>query len=154
MSAASSGPGAQAPGSASTGLARRHVVHGWWWLLLFLSLGALLEAFHGLKLGFYLDISSATRRLMWTLAHAHGVLLALVNIAFGVSLRAFPPANVRLVRIASRCLSLATLLLPFGFLLGGVFVHGGDPSLGILLVPAGAALLFVSVLLTARALAE
>ena len=42
-----------------------------------------------------------------------------------------------------------TLLL--GFFLGGLFVHAGDPGLGILLVPVGAALLFAAVWLAWRA---
>ena len=37
--------------------------------------------------------------------------------------------------LASKCLQLATLLLPGGFLAGGVVVYAGDPNLGILLVP-------------------
>ena len=52
--------------------------------------------------------------------------------------------------LASKCLQLATLLLPGGFLAGGVVVYAGDPNLGILLVPIGALLLIVAVLLTAR----
>jgi hypothetical protein len=45
----------------------------------------------------------------------------------------------------------ATLLIPAGFFLGGVFVHGGDPGVGVLLVPVGAALLFAAVWAMARA---
>ena len=66
-------------------LARRHLQIGWWALLVFLSVGLVLEALHGLKVGLYLDVSNETRRLMWRLAHAHGTLLALVNLAFAVS---------------------------------------------------------------------
>ena len=49
-------------------LVRRHLAIGWWCLLLFLSLGIALESLHGLKLGWYLDVSNSTRRLMLTLA--------------------------------------------------------------------------------------
>ena len=48
-------------------------------------------------------------------------------------------------------LRAATLLMPAGFFLGGVTVYSGDPGLGIVLVPVGGLLLFVAVLLTARA---
>ena len=51
---------------------RRHLRIGWWALLLFLMLGAGLEAMHGFKIGPYLDADYATRRFMWTLSHAHG----------------------------------------------------------------------------------
>jgi predicted GNAT family N-acyltransferase len=47
-------------------------------------------------------------------------------------------------------LTAAIVLLPGGFFLGGLFVHGGDPGLGVLLVPVGAVCLFAAVLLTAR----
>lgn len=43
----------------------------------------------------------------------------------------------------------ASVLLPGGFFLGGIFIHGGDPGLGIFLVPLGAGFLFLVVLLTA-----
>lgn len=42
--------------------------------------------------------------------------------------------------------------MPLGFFLGGVQFYGGDPGLGILLLPAGALCLFVAVLKTARAI--
>jgi hypothetical protein len=48
----------------------------------------------------------------------------------------------------------ATLLLPGGFLLGGVVIYDGDPGVGIFLLPVGALLLFVAVLLTASGVAS
>ena len=63
-------------------LARTHFRWGWWSLLVFLTLGLFLESLHAFKAAFYLDASSSTRRLMWTLAHAHGTLLSLVHLAF------------------------------------------------------------------------
>lgn len=126
-----------------------HLRFGWWSLLAFLTLGVALEALHGFKIGWYLDVSNETRRLMWTLAHAHGTLLALVHIAFGLTARA--TAGPAWPRYASPCLTGATILLPGGFFLGGVYVYDGDPGLGILLVPVGALLLFAAVGSTARA---
>jgi hypothetical protein len=133
--------------------ARRHVRFGWWSLLVFLTLGAGLEILHGWKVGLYLDVSSETRRLMWTLAHAHGTLLSIVHVVFGFTAAALTgwPASAR--DFASRCLLAAGLLMPVGFFLGGVYTHSGDPGLGILLVPPGALLLFIAVFLTARAAA-
>ena len=132
-------------------LVRRHFVVGWLLLLIFVALGTVLEAFHGLKLGFYLDLGNATRRLMWTLAHAHGVLLGLVNIAFAVTLQSRGMRADR-ARITSASLLGASVLLPGGFLLGGIVVYGGDPSLGVLLTPVGAALLLVAAVLVLRSL--
>ncbi len=133
--------------------ARWQLQLAWWFLLGFLSLGILLEALHGLKVGWYVDVSNATRRHMWTLAHAHGTLLALIQMAFALSLRRLPDPGAVRIGFASRCLVGATILLPGGFLLGGLFIYAGDPGLGILLVPLGAALLFASVFLMARGLA-
>ena len=120
--------------------ARRHIRFGWWSLLVFASAGLVLESLHGFKVRAYLDTSNETRRLMWTLAHAHGTLLALVNVAAGLTWRAAPstPANPRLT---STSLIAASVLLPGGFFLGGVAFYGGDPGVGTLLVPIGAVLL-------------
>jgi predicted GNAT family N-acyltransferase len=135
-------------------LALRHLRIGFWALLFFLSLGLGLEALHGFKVGFYLDVDNEPRRLAWRLAHAHGTLLSLVHVVFGLTLasRYAPPAGT--AARASRLLDAATLLLPGGFLLGGLFIHAGDPGLGVLLVPFGALALFGAVLLTARGIAS
>lgn len=132
----------------SQNLVRRHLLFGWWQLAAFLVLGIALEAMHGFKVGWYLDVSNETRRLMLRLAHAHGVLLGIVHIVFALTLRA-GGAGERWQRIASPCLSAASILLPGGFLLGGIVIYGGDPGLGVLLVPLGALLLFVAVVMTA-----
>ncbi len=130
--------------------ARKHFRFGWWSLLCFLSLGVLLESMHGLKIGFYLDVANDTRRLMWTLAHAHGTLLSVIHLVFGMYLTTGPVWRPGALSVASRCLTGAGVLLPAGFFLGGVVIHDGDPGLGILLVPIGAAMLFVAVLFAAR----
>ena len=141
--------GKAAPGRRKT--ARRHLRTGWWCLLGFLTRGFVLETLHGFKAGFYLDVSNSTRRLMWTLAHAHGALFSVLNIVFALSLRALPQWRAESRTLASRCLIGALALVPLGFFLGGFFIRGGDPGLGVLLVPPGAVLLFVGVYLTARA---
>ena len=130
---------------------RLHLQVGWWSLLLFLTLGLILETLHGFKVGFYLDVSNSTRRLMWTLAHVHGTLLSILNLVFAMSIRLTPDWKASSRTLASRCLLGALVLLPLGFFLGGVFIHGGDPGIGVILVPPGALLLFISVLLIARA---
>jgi hypothetical protein len=130
-------------------LALRHLRFGWWALLLFASLGVTLEILHGLKIGWYLDLQNQTRRLMWTLAHAHGVLIALVNVVLASTLVNFTSRVTRTIRIGSACLLCAGILVPGGFFLGGLTIYGGDPGLGILVVPVGALLLLGGVFLTA-----
>lgn len=134
---------------------RLHLRLGWWWLALFVAVGLGLEALHGMKVGAYLDLSQAPRRHMWTLAHAHGTLVGLLHLGLAATLHAWPGlAEARGVRLASRCLIAAGVLLPLGFLLGGVWILGGDPGLGVLLVPPGGLLLLLAALLMARAVAR
>jgi hypothetical protein len=129
---------------------RRHLKFGWWSLLVFATLGLTLEALHGFKVRAYLDASNDTRRLMWTLAHAHGTALAIIHVAFGLMLRVAPEAAAPNVRAISISLIAASVLLPGGFFLGGVAFYAGDPGIGIALVPAGAALLLAAVFAIAR----
>lgn len=133
--------------------ARKHVRFGWWTLLIFLTLGLVLEMLHGFKIRMYLDTSNETRRLMWTLAHAHGALLSLVHIIFGLCLRSMPELAGGSLSLASSSLVGASLLLPGGFFLGGIAFYSGDPGLGIALAPVGAAMLGIAVYLMARATA-
>jgi hypothetical protein len=131
---------------------RRHLRFGWVALLVFLVLGVFLEAMHGFKVGWYLNAGEETRRLLLTLAHAHGVLLALVNLAFAATLSRAPALDERAVKIASPCLTGAGILLPSGFLLGGLVTYGGDPGLAIFLIPPAALMLFAGVAAVAWAL--
>ncbi len=142
------------PASPTPSLGDRHLRFGWWALLLFLTLGIVLEGLHGFKARFYLDVTSTTRRFMWTLAHAHGTLLALINLVFAASLPRLMEGDAHKLadrlRSASAALILATVLLPGGFFLGGVIFYGGDPGLGVLLVPPGAVALLFAVFQIAR----
>jgi|GEM_PF-434877 len=126
-------------------LERRHLLLGWFALLLFLTLGIGLEMMHGFKLGFYLDVQNSSRRLMWTLAHAHGTLFALIHIAFACSLGLLPVRSASALGLVSKCLTGALVVMPLGFFFGGLWMFGGDPGLGVLLVPAGALLLLSGV---------
>ena len=132
-------------------LARKHVSFGWWSMIAFLLLGLTLETLHAFKVSWYLDVGVEARRLMWTLAHAHGVLAGLVNIAFGLTVGRWP-GGVNWHRKASPCLLSAGILLPGGFFLGGLTVHGGDPGPGVLVVPVGAVLLIAGAVFAALGL--
>jgi hypothetical protein len=133
-------------------LARRHLRLGSWALLLFLTVGGVLEALHGFKVGWLLDVGQEARRLSLRLAHAHGALLGVVHAVFGLLLASPLAPREPSVRRASACLSAALLLLPGGFLLGALFARGGDPGPGVLLVPVGGALLFAGIAFTIRGL--
>lgn len=129
---------------------RRHLRFGWWSLCVFLTLGSVLEVLHGFKIGWYLDVTSETRRLMWTLAHAHGTLLGLMHLAFASTLHLQPKVGQRSLGLISSSLIAATILLPGGFFLGGIYIYAGDPGMGVFLAPVGGLLLLLAVFLIAR----
>lgn len=129
--------------------ARLHIRAGWLALAVFVTLGLVLEALHGFKLGWYLDVGAENRRLMLTLGHAHGSLLGLLNLGLAASARFLPDALP--TTIASWGLLVSTVLLPAGFLTGGLFLAGTDPGLGVFLVPVGGLALLIAVICAAVA---
>jgi hypothetical protein len=141
-------------GQPSTAVIRWHLRLGWIGLLVFVSLGAVLEALHAWKSGAYLGVGNETRRLMWTLAHAHGVGLSLLNIGFAATLNMLFETLDKRLQLASRLLAWATVLLPLGFFLGGVITYDSDPGLGVLLAPVGALLLWLCIILVALGITE
>ena len=139
-----------AANNSATPEERRHFKLGWWSLFTFVCLGITLEGMLAFRVGWYMDVGdNETHRLMLRLGHAHGTLLSVLNIVFAGSLaRLSLPAGARV--LASRCLAAATLLVPGGFLLGGLVTYGADPGLGIILLPAGAVLLMFGIFQVAR----
>src|SRR4051812_38064782 len=101
--------------TADPDIADRHLKFGWGALFVFTCAGLALETLHAFKVRAYLDVGNDTRRLMWTLAHAHGTLLSMINIVFGLALRAAPSPRGGLGTV-SICLIAATVILPGGFL--------------------------------------
>lgn len=130
-------------------LVRHHLLVGWGGLSVFIVLGVVLEGLHAFKTPLFLDADQETRRMLFRLAHAHGTLLSIVHwgaawtFSWALSRTAFD-----YVRLASRSLTAALLLLPGGFFLGGLGAMDGDPGVGIVLVPAGALSLLTAVVLT------
>jgi hypothetical protein len=141
--------GPKAPPRTEDPLVNRHLRFGWWSLAVFGTLGLVLETLHGFKIGAYLDVSNETRRLMWTLAHAHGTLLGLVHLGFALTVRLAALDPVRLGR-ASTSFAAASVLLPGGFFLGGIRFYAGDPGVGVAFVPVGAILLIAAAVMVAR----
>jgi hypothetical protein len=121
---------------------RRHLQAGWLGLVVFMALGLTLEVLHGLKIDFYLDLRHGTRRMLWTLAHTHGTLFSLLNIAFAWTLTQLRSAHP--LRAASVALLVGQWVMPLGFFLGGTWLLSGDPGYGILLAPVGGLLVLVS----------
>jgi hypothetical protein len=133
--------------AAYEALVTRHLRAGWWGLAVFVALGAVLEVLHAIKSPLFVDAGRETTRLLLRLAHAHGTLLSVVNIAYALTVPVRPGAARPL---ASASLHGSLVLMPGGFLLGGIWAHGGDPGLGVLLVPAGAVALLAATIVIAR----
>lgn len=127
----------------------RHARLGFTLLAVALTFGVGLELLLGFKAQRYL--LDPIRRELWTLAHFHGALLGLVNLAYAPwADRAGLSADTG--RRASLALATGSVLLPLGFFAGGIGHPEGDPSLGIFLVPLGAVLVIAAI--AAQALAS
>jgi hypothetical protein len=135
--------------SGTDRLVDRHLRVGYWALSLYVVLGAVLELMHAVKAPLFVDVGNETTRLLLRLAHAHGTLLSLVNIVYALTIRVRPQAARP---AASAALLAALVLLPGGFFLGAIWAHGGDPGLGVVLVPGGALALVLGAGFVARAL--
>jgi hypothetical protein len=113
---------------------------------LFLALGLLLEAMIGLRAGGWVD--DELRREFLRLGHAHGGLLALLNlgIAFAMHRLETPEGWARPTRLAAW---LGALLVGLGFLAGGLWHGPTDPGPAVLAVPAGALMLLAALAVVA-----
>jgi hypothetical protein len=143
-------PPPPAPADLRRAIADRHFRLGWWGIFIFAGLGLVLESLNGLRVDYYMNVANETRRHMFTLAHAHGTLLSLVNLAFAFTLASPFGERLSSVKTPSACLLGALILLPAGFFTGGLVIYDGDPGLGIVMVPVGALLLIIGALLIVR----
>lgn len=122
-------------------------------LFVALAFGIVLETLHAFKAVAYL--MDPVRREFWSLAHFHGVGLGLVNLVYISWAERSSVGGTGLwnsTRSASTSLMAGSVLLPLGFLLGGIGHYGSDPGLGIFLAPVGAALILYAIGVNALAL--
>lgn len=119
---------------------------GYWLLAVSIPFGLTLEALHGFKVRAFLE--SDMRRELFRLAHAHGTLLGILCLVFAALAERNVPEASRLS--IAKLVVWGAVLMPLGFFLGGVLNSEGDPSLGIVLTPVGAALLVVALVRAAR----
>jgi hypothetical protein len=119
---------------------RRTLRTGWLLLAVALPMGVTLEALHAFKVQAYLG--SEMRRELWRLAHAHGTLLGILCLVFTALAERHVDETIR--PSVARQIAWGAVLMPAGFFAGGILNSEGDPSLGILLVPVGAALLIAA----------
>ncbi|HVR20481.1 MAG TPA: hypothetical protein VMS65_12310 [Polyangiaceae bacterium] len=119
---------------------------GYWLLAVSIPLGITLEALHGFKVRAFVE--SEMRNELFRLAHAHGTLLGILCLVFAALAERNVPEATR--GSIARLVAWGAVLMPLGFFLGGILNSEGDPSLGIALVPVGAALLVVALVRAAR----
>jgi hypothetical protein len=133
---------------AAPALRGAHLRLGWPLLLAGVVAGATLEALLGFKWAALVD--DALRRELLSLAHFHAGLLGMVNLVYAGHADT-PALDAARQRLASRSLRAGSLVLPLGFLLGGLWHPEGDPGLGIVLVPLGALAVALALALQAHA---
>jgi hypothetical protein len=108
------------------------VFQGFLGIVIWMSFGLLLEGFIGFRVSAYM--SNVVRRELFQLAHTHGTLL---NILLLITVLAL---NNRLISMNSFplwVLRIGTILMPIGFLLGGIWIRGEEPNSLIFLAPIG-----------------
>ncbi|MGE3467187.1 MAG: hypothetical protein AB7J13_09665 [Pyrinomonadaceae bacterium] len=116
----------------------------WFGLALWMTFGLLIEGLIGFRSPAYLQ--DPVRRELFRLAHAHGALLSLLLLIAALFIErklTAPP------KIATTLLRLGVIVMPLGFLLGGVWHYESDPGMGIFLAPIGGVLVIFGVIATA-----
>lgn len=112
----------------------------------FLAMGLWLEAMFGLRMAGWMD--DELRREFLRLGHAHGGLLALLNIGLGLATERLQPpakwaAGIRLAALTGG------VLVGLGFIGGGLWHGPTDPGPIVLIVPAGALMLLTALIAAA-----
>jgi hypothetical protein len=108
------------------------LVQAWISIALWMSFGLLLESLIGYRVPAYLR--DEVRREIFRLAHTHGTLLNLVLLGAALCIErglVFPS------RFGLLSLRIGVVLMPVGFLLGGIWHTEGEPGLGVWLAPLG-----------------
>jgi vacuolar-type H+-ATPase subunit I/STV1 len=112
-----------------------------------MTFGMLLEGLIGYKTPLYLQ--DPVRRELFRLAHAHGTLLSLLLLGVALVCDRFELNTSKIVTIILRC---GVVLMPIGFLLGGIWHYESDPGVGIWLVPVAAVMVVFGIVSLAIAL--
>ena len=122
------------------------IFQGWIGIAFWMSFGLLNEGLIGFRIPAY--IADDVRRELFRLAHAHGTLLSLMLLVAAFSINRltldWPALGIWALRIG-------VVMLPLGFLLGGIWHFKGDPGLGVWLVPPAALLVIFGAITMALA---
>jgi hypothetical protein len=105
-----------------------------------MSFGLLLEGFIGFRVSGYMSVS--IRRELFQLAHTHGTLLSLLLL---ISALTISKGLVYPNKFAVLSLRIGTILMPLGFLLGGIQPNKEEPNALVFLAPIGGILVIFGV---------
>jgi vacuolar-type H+-ATPase subunit I/STV1 len=106
-----------------------------------MSFGLLLEGFIGFRVSGYMSVP--IRREMFQLAHTHGTLLSLLLL---VSTLTISKELVYPNKFATLSLRIGTILMPLGFLLGGIQPNKDEPNALVFLAPIGGILVIFGII--------
>jgi hypothetical protein len=117
------------------------LIQAWVSIAVWMSFGLLLESLIGYRVPAYLR--DDLRREIFRLAHTHGTLLNLVLLgaALCIERNFVHPSKTGLLS-----LRIGAVLMPVGFLLGGIWHTEGEPGLGVWLAPLGGILVILGVI--------
>lgn len=108
------------------------IKQAWISIAVWVTLGLLLEGLLAFRSPMYLQ--DEVRREMFRLAHSHGGVLNLWLLAAAFYVRIYSPA---IPGVALRALQAGAILMPAGFLLGGLWHYDSDPGPGVFFAPVG-----------------
>lgn len=128
----------------SVDLVRQHLCWGWWLLALFVAVGVVLDAMHGLKVDAFLNVSRSGERACLSLAHGLGTSLALLHLLYAATRHWLGTGGREKGgrgQLGSACLKSASLLIPAAFALAAA---AGSWTIAVSLAMPGAALLIMA----------
>ncbi|HEV7644576.1 MAG TPA: hypothetical protein VGO50_11580 [Pyrinomonadaceae bacterium] len=114
------------------------ILQAWLSIAVWMSFGLLLESLIGYRVPAYLR--DELRREIFRLAHTHGALLNLVLLEAALCI---DRELVRPSKMGLLSLRLGAVLMPVGFLLGGIWHTEGEPGIGVWLAPLGGVLVIL-----------
>ncbi|MBX3293770.1 MAG: hypothetical protein KF881_12860 [Acidobacteria bacterium] len=112
----------------------------WVSIAVWMTLGLLLEGLLAFRSPAYLQ--DEVRREMFRLAHSHGGVLNLLLLGTAFYIRIYSP---KFPNIAMLALRIGVILMPVGFLLGGIWHYDSDPGPAVFLAPLGGLMIIFGV---------
>ena len=119
---------------------------GWFGLAVFMAFGLLIEGLIGYRSPAYLN--DPMLRELFRLAHFHGTALSLLLVVADLYLLS---RDIAIPRPAKLSLRIGAVIMPLGFLFGGIATTETDPHFSIILSPIGGVMLIFGVIAIAFA---